>query len=389
MKRRRFLAAAAAMPAAAALPVAAAPPSANAQASVAHAASAQTATRGAFDPQPGRWRTWELVTRIEVAQPEGAVRAWVPLPSVDDTYQQTLGSAWRGNARSLQPFSDGRYGAAMLHAQWDAAERAPWLEVTSQVRTQDRSVDWSRRAPVQEDAATLRFWTRGTELMPIDGIVRETARDIVRGKRGDVEKTQAIYDWIVANTFREPTVRGCGVGDIKAMLETGNLGGKCGDINALFVGLARSAGIPARDVYGIRLGPSAFGYRALGTAGPDVSKAQHCRAEVFLRDHGWVAMDPADVAKVMREETPQWIRAADHPIVAPVKAELFGGWEGNWLAYNRAHDVRLPNAADTQALGFLMYPQAETAAGRLDALDPEGFRYTITAREVETREGRA
>jgi hypothetical protein len=29
-----------------------------------------------------------------------------------------------------------------------------------------------------------------------------------------------------------------------------------------------------------------------------------------------------------------------------------------------------------------MYPQGETAAGRLDALDPDSFRYRITAREV-------
>ena len=48
-------------------------------------------------------------------------------------------------------------------------------------------------------------------------------------------------------------MRGCGVGDIRAMLETGNLGGKCADLNALFVGLARAAGIPARDVYGVRV----------------------------------------------------------------------------------------------------------------------------------------
>ena len=29
-----------------------------------------------------------------------------------------------------------------------------------------------------------------------------------------------------------------------------------------------------------------------------------------------------------------------------------------------------------------MYPQAETVAGRLDWLDPDAFKYTITAREV-------
>jgi hypothetical protein len=29
-----------------------------------------------------------------------------------------------------------------------------------------------------------------------------------------------------------------------------------------------------------------------------------------------------------------------------------------------------------------MYPQAETAAGRVDSLDPDNFRYTMTAREI-------
>jgi hypothetical protein len=29
-----------------------------------------------------------------------------------------------------------------------------------------------------------------------------------------------------------------------------------------------------------------------------------------------------------------------------------------------------------------MYPQCETAEGRLDSLDPDSFKYQITAREV-------
>jgi hypothetical protein len=33
-------------------------------------------------------------------------------------------------------------------------------------------------------------------------------------------------------------------------------------------------------------------------------------------------------------------------------------------------------------LPFFMYPQAETANGRLDSLDPDTFKYEITAREV-------
>jgi hypothetical protein len=29
-----------------------------------------------------------------------------------------------------------------------------------------------------------------------------------------------------------------------------------------------------------------------------------------------------------------------------------------------------------------MYPQAETAQGRVDSLDPDNFKYTMTAKEV-------
>jgi Transglutaminase-like enzymes, putative cysteine proteases len=66
------------------------------------------------------------------------------------------------------------------------------------------------------------------------------------------------------------------------MIKTGNLNGKCADLNALYVGLARSVGLPARDVYGIRVVPSQFGYKALGAGSENVTKAQHCRAEVWL-----------------------------------------------------------------------------------------------------------
>ena len=334
-----------------------------------------------FEPRPGDWRRFEITTTLELRGAQGVARAWVPVPSVDAGYQRTLDTAYTGNAARMTLASDARYGARMVMAEFNAGTATPTLQVVSQFETQSRSTDWSRKAAVREDADTLRYWVQPTELMPTDGIVRDTAREIVGNARSDVDKVQRIYDWIVENTYREPKVRGCGVGDIKAMLETKNLSGKCGDINALFVGLSRAAGVPARDVYGIRLVPSAFGYRELGGNPASLKGAQHCRAEVFLKDHGWVAMDPADVGKVMRLETAEWIKNPDHPVVVPVKKALFGGWEGNWLAYNVAHDVALPGSKGPK-LGFFMYPQAEHAGGRIDPLSPDDFKYTITAREV-------
>ena len=207
-----------------------------------------------------------------------------------------------------------------------------------------------------------------------------TAQKITAGATTDIDKAKRIYDWIVDNTYRNPKTRGGGTGDIASMLKTGTLNGKCADLNALYVGLARASGLPARDIYGIRVSTSSFGYKALGANAAIITKAQHCRAEVFLDGIGWFPVDPADVRKVMLEEPPANL-AIDDPKVLAVRTALFGSWETNWLAFNDAHDVTLPGS-DGPTVPFLMYPQAETKQGRLDSLDPDNFKYVITAREI-------
>ncbi|MDI1339154.1 transglutaminase domain-containing protein [Polaromonas sp.] len=341
---------------------------------------AQTAPRRLFAPQSGAWRTFDVTTRVDIVKPQGVTKVWLPIPSVNSDYQRSKGNSFSSNGKT-DLTDDGVDGAKMLYAEFDAGQSQPFVELTSRVQTQGRAVDWSHKTAVREDADTLRHFTRPTKFLPTDGIVRTTAQKAIAGAKTDVEKTQKLYDWIVANTYRDPKVRGCGEGDIKTMLETGNLGGKCADLNALFVGLCRSVGIPARDVYGIRLVPSAFGYKELSGNPVSLKGAQHCRSEVFLKGYGWVAMDPADVAKVMRLETADWIKNTTDPVVAPVNKALFGGWEGNWMAYNTAHDIALPNSK-LEKLGFFMYPVGENAGGRFDSYAPDDFKYQITAKEI-------
>lgn len=335
-----------------------------------------------FAPQAGTWRTFEVTTRVNIIKPQGVTRLWLPVPSVNTDWQRSLESVFSSNGKTRM-LADEHYGARMLYAEFAESETKPFVELTSRIQTQNRSVDWTHKQNDAEEPATLTYWTQATSLLPTDGIVRKTAMEAIRGSKTDVEKAQKLYDWIVLNTFREPKVQGCGEGDIQTMLETGNLSGKCADLNALFVGLCRSVGLPARDVYGLRLAPSAFGYKQLGGNPASLQGAQHCRAEVYLKNHGWVAMDPADVTKVMRHEAPEWIKSANHPVVAPVNKALFGSWEGNWMAYNMAHDVKLPNSIGSK-LGFLMYPIAENASGRLNSYAPDDFKYQISAREMTT-----
>ena len=336
--------------------------------------------------QTADWRTYDVTTKVTILKPRGVSRAWVPLPLVDDTdWHRGIGNSWSGNAAKVQLHSDGKYGAAILFAEWREGEEAPVLEVASRFMTKDRAVDLSRPRPGMGrlSPADYTFYTAPTEFIPTDGIVRQTAQEIVRGARTDMDKARAIYEWVVDNTFRDPKTRGCGWGDIKSMLESKNLGGKCGDLNAMFVGLSRSVGVPARDIYGLRVAPSIHGYRSLGVGAPVVTRAQHCRAEFYAQGFGWVPVDPADVRKVVLEEPPGNLAVKD-PKVEAARKRLFGGWEMNWLAYNTAHDVVLPGSqAKAPKLPYFMYINGETGGERLDQLEPDTFRYEIRTSGVK------
>ncbi|HKW63106.1 MAG TPA: transglutaminase-like domain-containing protein [Candidatus Acidoferrum sp.] len=335
----------------------------------------------AQEPAPAGWRTFEVTTRAEVLKPSGATRVWLPTALLGETpFQKTHANEFHAEGGTAKLVVSKADALGMVVAEFPAGAK-PVVTLTSRIETKDYTIDLSKpNAAARENRAELEYYLQPTKLIPTDGIVKSTANAATAGAKTDVEKARAIYEWIVENTFRNPKTRGCGAGDILFMLQSKDLGGKCADLNALYVGLARAAGLPARDVYGIRVAKSELGYKSLGASSPNVTKSQHCRAEVHLKGFGWVPVDPADVRKVVLEEPPG-NRPLDDDLVKKARARLFGSWEMNWMAYNFGHDVSLPGSKGG-SLGFLMYPQAETAEGRLDSLDPDNFKYQIEAKEI-------
>ena len=334
----------------------------------------------AEEVSPG-WRTYEVQTRVEVLKPSGITRIWVPAALTQETpYQKTLSNTFQAEGASAKLVESKSDSLGFVSAEFPEGVK-PAVTVTSRISTRNIAVNLSTpNKHTAESRENLRHFLRPTKLLPTDGIVKSVATEITGSAKTDVEKARAIYEWIVDNTFRNPKTRGCGLGDIRFMLESKDLGGKCADLNALFVGLCRASGIPARDVYGIRVAKSELGYKSLGASSEVITKSQHCRTEVYLQNFGWVPVDPADVRKVVLEEPPG-NRPLDDDLVKKARTRLFGSWEMNWMAFNFAHDVALPGSAGAP-VGFLMYPQAETSAGRLDCLDADNFHYEIIAKQI-------
>src|SRR5207342_3253942 len=77
-----------------------------------------------FEPQVAGWRTFELVTTVNVADVKGVTRVWLPMPDVDVEYQQSIDNAWTGNASSARVVSDATRGVRMLYAEFADSVKA-------------------------------------------------------------------------------------------------------------------------------------------------------------------------------------------------------------------------------------------------------------------------
>jgi transglutaminase-like putative cysteine protease len=180
------------------------------------------------------------------------------------------------------------------------------------------------------------------------------------------EKAFAIYDWIVENMFRDPNTKGCGIGDVDTLIRM--LGGKCGDLHSVYVALARSAGLPAREVFGIRI-PS-------GKEG-EMTKAQHCWVEWYSPGYGWVVVDPADVRKAILEKKITLKQAK------PLREYYFGAVDESRIAIGTGRDLILNPRQSGNPLNYFMYPYAEVDGKPLNE-DLYGFNigYTIRFKEL-------
>src|SRR5258708_21156229 len=149
------------------------------------------------------WRTFEVVTDVTIWPRDIPAKLWLPLPQYRDTeYQRTRDIRWAGIPAKTGIYRDPKYGAPAFFAQWDDPSAAAKLQVTILITTRNRSVDQTRsgernHAPREE----LDLYLQATPHIPLDGIVRETARKIAPNAGADtLTRARAIYEWIVEST---------------------------------------------------------------------------------------------------------------------------------------------------------------------------------------------
>ena len=292
---------------------------------------------------------------------------WIPYP-LSDRDQLITDIKLSGDFAESAVYSDQVYSTPILYARWNKGAKSRKLTLSFTVARQEVVRRDFPKAEAPWDTADYRLYLGPTSMGPIDGEVKVLADQITKGKKTVLAKARAIYDWTCENMYRDPKTRGCGPGDVCSLLR--RPGGKCTDIHSVFVALCRAAGVPAREVFGVRLARE---------DGGDITGWQHCWAEFYLPGYDWVPVDPADVRKMMLKEN----LSLKDPKTRHYRDYFWGGWDGYRVQLARGRDLMLNPPQSGPPLNTFGYPYAEIGAKVLDWLDPAAFRYKFTFHRVK------
>jgi transglutaminase-like putative cysteine protease len=294
-------------------------------------------------PETNR-RAGDFRTECTIAVPDGAqvLDLWVPAPRVDEfqTVLSCIAPSPTGGMDYpvLTQHTDPESGNTFLHVRANAPRgtigfHATWaLERREAVRTPFR-----RRATREgEIEAAMRALVRDlapTTLVPVDGRMKTRANMIAPEDSDPLNVARAIYDEVLRTVAHSTKGEGWGRGDALWALDAGY--GDATDATALFVGLARARGIPARFHTGVAL-PE-------GRGPAEVEIPLHTAwAEFFVADLGWIPVD-LDGSR-LRPETRQY---------------NFGSLDERRIQLGTGRDVSLAPPARQGPRNFVLLPYAE------------------------------
>ncbi|GMO54893.1 MAG: transglutaminase family protein [Termitinemataceae bacterium] len=326
------------------------------------------AKKGAGGAEQVKGKTGVITFQFDIKNVDGDVpktsALYVPYPASEES-QDISKIKIDGNFSSQTVKKDDENRASYIYATWENPNDAPKL-------TFEFTVDshFKKGSPLKDGGNTIpsdvQPYLAASEYMPCDnGQIVELAQTATANAVTILEKARAVYEWTIQNTVRNPDTIGCGLGLPLVTLNENSGGGKCADISSVFVTMLRAAGVPAREVYGLRIG---------GKDG-EVTGDFHCWAEFYLPGTGWVQADPADVRKAMLVNNLELEDAATKD-----STEFF--WNGDDLfriILSRAdYGILLNPLQNGTALEYFMYPFGVADGTVLNYFDYKSFSYSVS-----------
>ena len=250
--------------------------------------------------------------------PSSARRVEVWLPVAPETDVQRIADLRVEAPSGVSFHRDSEYGNKILNMVLDpkGAENLR-VRVSYTVRRKE-----DRRSPGEGASAGRDNPPRWIDSCKETGWSRSTtsssrSRTRWSGKSTPLDRAAAIYDYTVETMKYDKSGTGWGNGDLYYACDIRR--GNCTDFHALFIGLSRAAGIPAKFVIGFPIPPE----KGKGTVA-----GYHCWAEFHLDGFGWVPVDTSEAAKDKSKKT-----------------YFFGTLDPNRIEFTTGRDILLSSPA--------------------------------------------
>ncbi|WP_157618503.1 transglutaminase-like domain-containing protein [Spirosoma spitsbergense] len=295
-----------------------------------------TALPAFTSPAPPRNRKVQLVYKTTIGNVLTGTKKlelWIPVPH-NNLYQQisdlTITSPYPYKLDTAQ------YGNQFLHLLLKNPPAAGFvisMQFTAVRKERISQIHQSQEANVARlDSSDKWRWLQPDRLVPIDGKIKELARQVVDsvGAKTDMEQARAIYDHVIATVKYDKTGTGWGRGDIYYACDVRR--GNCTDFHAIFIGYCRALGIPARFAIGVSLPADRPGGQISG---------YHCWAEFYSKTAGWVPIDASEAAKNPEK-----------------RSYYFGAHDENRVEFSVGRDLLLYPRQE-QPLNYFIYPYGE------------------------------
>jgi len=287
-----------------------------------------------------------------IGHPETAdsIFVWIPLPRITDHQSITnlrIQSPWPREVLS-EPQHGNRYVVLDMSSVVpipgdDSLAATVSMDVR---RTAFNGISSEPKEKLSEHE--LAHFLKASRLVSITGPMADEAARIAMNSSNTLETARKLYDNVVDTVVYDKSGEGWGRGDSLYACDVRR--GNYTDFHSLFMGQARSLGIPTRFVMGFPLPEDANSGEIAG---------YHCWAEFYTESHGWLPIDASEVSK------------------NPVKRdELFAGLDAHRVEFTLGRDIELPGMKTTP-VNYSIYPHVE-----IDGKVHEGVKRTIRFREL-------
>jgi transglutaminase-like putative cysteine protease len=265
-------------------------------------------------------------------------RLWIPLPQ-NDAFQSVSNLKIESSVAHTEG-RDPEYQNSFAVFTPTAGQAAAGYDVTLLFNATRREHAVNVLSPALQNTSAvypsndplMKRYLEPDKLVPLNGTIAELSKQQTAGDTTPLQKARHIYDYVVATMRYDKTGEGWGRGD--AVWACTSKHGNCTDFHSLFIGMMRSAGIPARFEIGFPL-PE-------GKTEGDIP-GYHCWAEFYLNGIGWIPVDASEAWK------------------NPAKRDyFFGAHDDNRVFFTYGRDLVLSPDQKGPALNYFIYPYAES-----------------------------